>query len=171
MKHGSIWWYRAIIMSIFCTPERGFPVANTITCRLVTPSKELLNEEVIYASVPQHDGLVGCQHGTSPLVAQLGLGKLRLDFPANAGSGSREYFIDGGFVKMAHNELVILAERAIAAEEIIETDARAELAEANARVIPEDASNRMEAVANLTRERAAAQLKVTMASNSKAVGI
>ena len=146
-------------------------MANLITCRLVTPSKELLSEEVVYASVPQHDGLVGCQHGTSPLVAQLGIGKLRLDFPSDAGGGSREYFIDGGFLKMANNELVILAERAIAAEEIIETDAKAELAEAMARVIPEDASNRADAVAKLTKEREAAALKVKMAQTSKAVGI
>jgi len=146
-------------------------VANLITCRLVTPSEELLNEEVLYASVPQHDGLVGCQHGTSPLVAQLGIGKLRLDFPSDAGGGSREYFIDGGFIKMADNELIILAERAIAAEEIIESEARAELAEANARVIPDDASNKMEAVAKLSRERQAAALKVSMAKTSKVVGI
>lgn len=146
-------------------------MANLITCRLVTPSEELLNEEVLYASVPQHDGLVGCQHGTSPLVAQLGIGKLRLDFPSDAGGGSREYFIDGGFIKMADNELIILAERAIAAEEIIETDAKAELAEANARVIPDDASNKMEAVAKLSRERQAAALKVSMAKTSKVVGI
>lgn len=151
--------------------NRGLPVANTITCRLVTPAKELLNEDVVYASVPMWDGLVGCQHGTSPLVAKLGTGKLRLDFPSDAGSGSRMYFIDGGFVKMANNELVILAERAIAAEEIIESEARAELAEANARVIPDDAPNRMEAVEKLTRERQAAALKVSMASTSKAVGI
>ena len=146
-------------------------MANLITCRLVTPSEELLNEEVVYASVPQHDGLVGCQHGTSPLVAQLGIGKLRLDFPSDAGGGSREYFVDGGFLKMADNELIILAERAVAAEEIIESEAKAELAEANARVIPDDASNKMEAVAKLSRERQAAALKVSMAKTSKAVGI
>jgi F-type H+-transporting ATPase subunit epsilon len=146
-------------------------VANPITCRLVTPEQELLNEEVLYASVPVWDGLMGIQHGRAPIVARLGLGKLRLDFPSEAGSGSREYFIDGGFIKMSHNELIILAERAIAAEEIIETEARAELAEAQARVIAEDAPNRMEAVEKLTREREAAALKVAMAKTSKAVGI
>lgn len=146
-------------------------MANTINCRLVTPSQELLNEEVVYASVPQHDGLIGCQQGTAPLVAQLGIGKLRLDFPSNAGSGSREYFIDGGFIKMSNNELIILADRAIAAEQIIESEAKAELAEANARVIPDDAANKADAVAKLTKEREAAALKVKMASNSKVAGI
>lgn len=146
-------------------------MAQTINCRLVTPAQELLSEDVTYASVPLWDGLIGMQHGRSPIVARLGIGKLRLDFPSDAGGGSREYFIDGGFAKMADNELVILAERAIAAEEIIESEARAELAEAQARVIPEDATNRADAVEKLTRERQAATLKVSMAATSKAAGI
>lgn len=144
---------------------------NTITCRLVTPSQELLNEQVVYASVPAWDGLIGFQHGGSPLVSRLGLGKLRLDFPADAGSGSREYLVEGGFVEMGHNELVILAERAIPAEEIIESDAKAELAEAEARVVPDDAANKLEAVEQITRAKERARLMLSMAQNSKAVGI
>jgi F0F1-type ATP synthase epsilon subunit len=81
---------------------------NTITCRLVTPSQELLNEQVVYASVPAWDGLIGFQHGGSPLVSRLGLGKLRLDFPVDSGSGSREYYVEDGFLEMGHNELIIL---------------------------------------------------------------
>ena len=146
-------------------------MANTITCRLVTPSAELLSEEVTYASVPAWDGLVGFQHGTSPLVAKLGLGKLRLDFPADAGSGSREYLIEDGFLKMANNELVILAESATPAEEINESEARAELAAAEARIVPDDAPDRLAAVEKLTRAKEAARLKIAMAQTSKAAGI
>lgn len=144
---------------------------NTITCRLVTPSKELLNEQVVYASVPAWDGLIGFQHGGSPLVSRLGLGKLRLDFPEDAGSGSREYLVEDGFVEMGHNELIILAERAIPAEEIVESEAKAELAEAEARVVPDDAPNKVEAVEQITRAKERARLKLSMAQNSKAVGI
>lgn len=145
--------------------------SNTITCRLVTPDTELLNEQVTYASVPAWDGLIGFQHGGSPLVSRLGLGKLRLDFPTESGSGSREYLIDDGFLEMQHNELVILAQRAIAAEEIIESQAKAELAEAQARVIPEDAPNKLEAVERITRAKELAALKLTMAKNTKVSGI
>lgn len=144
---------------------------NTITCRLVTPSEELLNEQVVYASVPAWDGLIGFQHGGSPLVSRLGLGKLRLDFPAEAGSGSREYLVEDGFVEMGQNELVILAERAVAAEAIVESDAKAELAEAAARVVPEDAPNKLEAVEQVTRAKERARLKLSMAQGSKAAGI
>lgn len=144
---------------------------NTITCRLVTPTEELLNEQVVYASVPAWDGLIGFQHGGSPLVSRLGLGKMRLDFPSDAGSGSRDYLIEGGFVEMGHNELVILAEHAIPAEKLIESEAKAELAEAEARVVPEDAPNKLEAVEQLTRTKARARLKLSMAQGSKAAGI
>lgn len=144
---------------------------NTITCRLVTPSAQLLNEQVTYASVPAWDGLIGFQHGGAPLVSRLGLGKLRLDFPSGAGAGSREYFVEDGFLEMGQNELVILAERAIPAEEIIESEARAELAEAEARVVPEDAPNKLEAVEQITRAKERAKLKISMANHSKAVGI
>jgi len=144
---------------------------NTITCRLVTPSAELLNEKITYASVPAWDGLIGFQHGGASLVSRLGLGKLRLDFPAEAGSGSREYLVEGGFLEMGDNELVILAETAIAAEEIIETDARAALAEAEARIVPEDAPNKLEAVARITLEKERAKLMLTMAQSSKVNGI
>ena len=144
---------------------------NTITCRLVTPSKELLNEQVVYASVPAWDGLIGFQHGGASLVSRLGLGKLRLDFPSENGSGSREFLIEGGFLEMSENELVILAEFAIAAEEIIETDAKAQLAEAEARIVPEDAPNKLEAVERITREKERAKLMLSMAKASKVAGI
>ncbi len=144
---------------------------SNLTCRLVTPSQELLNEEVTYASVPAWDGLIGFQHGTSPLVAKLGLGKLRLDFPSDAGSGSREYLIEDGFLKMADDQLVILAEKAIPAEEIIESEAKAELAAAEARIIPEDAPNRMAEVEKIARAKESARLKLSMARTSKSAGI
>ncbi len=144
---------------------------TTITCRLVTPSAELLNEQVTYASVPAWDGLIGFQHGSASLVSRLGLGKLRLDFPSDAGAGSREYLVEGGFLEMGNNELVILAEFAIAAEEIIETDARAALAEAEARVVPDDAPNKLEAVERIAREKERAKLMLAMAQTSKVNGI
>jgi len=66
---------------------------------------------------------------------------------------------------------VILAQRAIPAEELIETEAKAELAQAQARVVPEDAPNRLEAVEKITRAKEYAALKLSMAKNSKVNGI
>lgn len=146
-------------------------MADTLHCRLVTPDAELLSEEVTYASVPAWDGLIGFQPGRAPIVARLGLGELRLDFPPAKGSGSRHYFIDQGFLKMGDGELVILAEKATPAEKIFENDARAELAAAEARTVAPDAKDPLAAQERITHERNAARLKLRLAQSSKANGI
>jgi len=144
---------------------------TTFNCRLVTPDAELLSEAVTYANVPAWDGLMGFEPGRSPIVARLGMGELRLDFPSDKGSGSRHFFIDQGFLKMGDGELTILAEKAAPAENLVEQDARAELAEAEARTIPEDAPDRAAAQARITHERNAAQTKLRLAQTAKRTGI
>jgi F-type H+-transporting ATPase subunit epsilon len=91
---------------------------HSIHCKLVTPSAALVDDQVVYANVPLHDGLMGFQPGRAPILARLGTGKLRLDFADSAkGQGaSRSFNIEKGFLKMANNELTILAERATPAE-------------------------------------------------------
>lgn len=144
---------------------------NTFRCRLVTPAERLLDEPVIYANVPLWDGLMGIQHGRAPIVGRLGLGELTLHFPEGThGGGDRIYFIDGGFVQMAGNELVILAERAIPAEKLTETDAQAELTEADRRSVPSDAQDKLQAADDLAHERNAARLKVRIARHARASG-
>lgn len=143
----------------------------TLHCRLVTPDAELISEPIAYASVPAWDGLIGFQPGRAPIVARLGMGELRLDFTAEKGSGSRSYFIDSGFLKMGDGELVILAEKAIPAERLVEQDAKAELAEAEARTVPADAPDKGLAQDRITHERNAARAKLRLAQNAKQRGI
>ena len=142
----------------------------TLHCRLVTPDAELISEPVVYASVPAWDGLIGFQPGRAPLVARLGMGELRLDFPPDKG-GSRSYFVDSGFLKMGDGELVILAEKAVPAERLVEQDAKAELAEAEARTVPADAPDKGLAQDRITHERNAARAKLRLAQNAKQRGI
>ncbi len=85
-------------------------MAKSIHCKLVTPAAALLDDQVVYARVPLHDGLMGFQPGRAPILAKLGIGELRLD----TAKGSRSFLVEDGFIKMAENELTILAERAIA---------------------------------------------------------
>ena len=143
----------------------------TFNCRLVTPDAELLSEAVTYANVPAWDGLMGFEPGRAPIVARLGMGELRLDFPSDKGSGSRHFFIDQGFLKMGDGELTILAEKAVPAEKLIEQDARAELAEAEARKVPTDAPDAGLAQERITHERNAAKEKLRLAQGVKRAGI
>jgi F-type H+-transporting ATPase subunit epsilon len=144
---------------------------NTFRCRLVTPAEKLLDEPVTYANVPLWDGLMGIQHGRAPIVGRLGLGELTLRFPEGThGGGDRTYFIDGGFVQMAGGELVILAEKAIPAEQLTETDAQAELAEADRLTVPADAADKLRAADEIAHERNVARMKVRIARHARGSG-
>ena len=144
---------------------------DTFHCRLVTPDAELIAEPVTYASVPAWDGLMGFQPGRAPIVARLGMGELRLDFPAAKGRGSRHYFVDQGFLKMGDGELTILAEKAVPAEHLVEQDAKAELAAAEARAVPSDAADPLAAQDAIAHEKNAARTKLRLAQNIKVKGI
>lgn len=147
-------------------------MTTEIRCRVVTPTEQLLDEPITYASIPAWDGLFGVMPGHAPFVAKLGIGELRLEFPAQThGGGDRLYFIDGGFAKIADNDLIILAERAIPAERITETDAKAELAEANARTVPDDAADKGEAADRIRLDRERAQAKLRIAEHARSKGI
>lgn len=89
----------------------------------------MVNEEVKYVQLPAWDGSMGFLPGRAPLLARLGAGELRLDIAdsAKGQGGTRSYFLDGGVAKMQGNELLILAEKATAAEAVSLADAEAEL--------------------------------------------
>ncbi len=108
---------------------------STFRCRLITPEAKVLDGPAIEAIVPAWDGSMGILPHRAPIVARLGIGELRLDFPdtPDEKGGSRSFIVEGGFAHMVHNELTILATKATAAETINEADAQAELAEAMAR--------------------------------------
>lgn len=129
-------------------------MATSFRCRLVTPTAALVDDQMRYASIPAWDGLFGVQPGRAALLARLGTGELRLDYAdsAKGAGGSRTFVLDGGFVKMAGEELTILAESAVAAETITVADAEAELK-----------------AATTTRATQVAKLKVKVAKEKGAI--
>lgn len=130
---------------------------KSFTCKLITPEARILDAEVIYASVPMHDGQRGVMHMTSAIVGKLGPGELRLDFP---GSGSKTWFIEGGFMQNVNDELTILAQGAVPTENLDLQEAKAELAEAEARK-----STDFDEMQRISSERDRARAKVAAASN------
>lgn len=147
---------------------------KTFRCKLVTPTNSLVDEEVTYASVPAWDGLFGVLPGRAPILARLGTGELRLAFPdgAKAGGGEggeRSFLVDGGFVQMAGESLTILAERAVAAETLTESDATAQLKAAEAKTVPAGAPDTQAAKARIDRERSAARAALKMVRAKKGI--
>jgi F-type H+-transporting ATPase subunit epsilon len=142
-------------------------VAKTFRCQLITPTAQVLDEQVVYASVPAWDGLFGVQVDRAPIVAKLGLGELRLDFPSGqGGGGSRGFLVEDGFVQMVNNKLTVLATKAIPVETLNETEAKAELAEATARnaTSPGDREKRRADV-----DRANAKMRLARAKAGKGI--
>ncbi len=102
---------------------------KSFRCKLVTPAAALVDDQVTYASIPAWDGLMGVMPGRAPILARLGLGELRLDFAdtEKGEGGSRAFLVEDGFVKMANDQLTIIAERATPAENLTLAEAEAEL--------------------------------------------
>ena len=105
-------------------------MAETFRCSLVTPERQVLDEECGYASIPAWDGQLGLMHQRAPLLAKLGDGALRLDLASGA---TRWFHVGGGFAQMKDNRLSLVTGEAVAAEEVSRTDAEASLKEAEAR--------------------------------------
>jgi len=106
-------------------------VAQTFKCTLVTPQRQLLDEELSYASIPANDGQLGVMHQRAPLMIKLGDGALRLDTTSGK---THWYFVGGGFAQMKDNVLTLLAGEAVPVAEMVAQDAQASLKEAQARV-------------------------------------
>ena len=104
-------------------------MADSFRCTIVTPSDAIFDGEVRYVSMPSWDGQQGIMAGQSPLLTRLGIGSLRLD---TADGATTWYMVDGGFAQILGNELTIITERALAADQIDASEASAELSTANA---------------------------------------
>ena len=48
-------------------------------CTIVTPEAQALDENIVQAVIPAHDGLIGILTDRAPLLVKLGIGPLRID--------------------------------------------------------------------------------------------
>ncbi|MDH3583022.1 MAG: F0F1 ATP synthase subunit epsilon [Phycisphaerae bacterium] len=88
-------------------------MASTFNCSLVTPEKAVLDEDVVSAMLPAHDGEIGILRNRAPLMTRLGQGRLVLRF---ADGSTRRFDLDGGFAQMCDNRLSLLSELATEVE-------------------------------------------------------
>ena len=132
---------------------------KTIPCTVITPDGVLVDEPVSHAQIPAHDGLFGVLPHRAPIVAKLGLGQLRVDLP---GKGSRLFLVEDGFAQVSESGVRVLATSAAEDTELEEADAKAELAEAEARTVPHDHPDPAGEQARINRQRDRAQLALRM---------
>ena len=82
---------------------------QSIRVQVVTPERIVVDEWVKQVTVPLPDGEYGIAKNHDPVIARLGFGPLRLKSP----SAQRSYFLDGGFLQLRDNIVVILTNKAV----------------------------------------------------------
>src|ERR1700685_4432777 len=88
---------------------------NQLQGRLVTPDKILIDQDADAVELPSKSGYMEVLYGHAPLLAELGVGEVRLH---GGGRGDQTYFVVWGFVEVLPDRVTILAQNAIKPEEI-----------------------------------------------------
>ena len=96
---------------------------NQLQVRLVTPDKILVDEDADAVELPPKYGYMEVLYGHAPLLAELGVGEVRL----HGGGGDQTYFVVWGFVEVLPDRVTILAQNAIKPEEIDTGEAQRQL--------------------------------------------
>ncbi len=98
--------------------------SNQLHVRLVTPDRVLIDEEADAVELPSKTGYMEVLYGHAPLLAELGVGEVRLH---GVGGGDQTYFVVWGFVEVLPDRVTILAQNAIKPEEIDTGEAQRQL--------------------------------------------
>jgi F-type H+-transporting ATPase subunit epsilon len=78
---------------------------------IVTPEATVLQTEADFVALPLFDGEAGVLPGRAPMIGRLGYGELRV----KQGSQTHRFYVDGGFVQVAENNVSVLTNRAVPA--------------------------------------------------------
>jgi F-type H+-transporting ATPase subunit epsilon len=97
---------------------------NQLQVRLVTPDKVLIDEDADAVELPSKSGYMEVLYGHAPLLAELGVGEVRLH---SGSGGDQTYFVVWGFVEVLPDRVTILAQNAIKPEEIDAGEAQRQL--------------------------------------------
>jgi F-type H+-transporting ATPase subunit epsilon len=102
--------------------------SGAVRCVIVTPEQTSLDTTARSVVLPLFDGLRGVGHGHTPFIGRLGAGEVRIvGEQGGPADGVRRLFVEGGFVEVAHDEVTVITQRAIPAEKLDPTAARADL--------------------------------------------
>jgi len=74
---------------------------------VISPEAVLFEGETDAVVAPAYDGEIGILTGHAPLMALLGVGKLRL-----GGGGGPSFSVNGGFMQVFNNDVRIVTEKA-----------------------------------------------------------
>jgi F-type H+-transporting ATPase subunit epsilon len=84
-------------------------MARTFRLEIVTPDRALLSEEVVSIIAPGVEGYLGVLANHAPLVTELNVGVLRIRYPDDT---EENVAVSGGFMEVANNRVLVLADAA-----------------------------------------------------------
>ncbi len=104
-------------------------MTDMLTCEIVTPVKTVYTSEATYVSLPGEMGSFGVMRRHEPLVSALQSGVVNVTTPASAGrEGKVGFVVSGGYTEISDNKVIVLANDAMAVEDIDVESVRTDLA-------------------------------------------
>ena len=103
-----------------------------LVCDIVTPAAKLYSNDAYMVVVPGVEGEMGFLQGHVPLVSVLADGVVRIQI--ENGGETKRFALQGGYVQVTGQKVIILEDRALPAESIDADKARADLAELEAKL-------------------------------------
>ncbi len=101
-----------------------------LVCDIVTPAAKLFSDDVFMVVVPGVEGEMGFLQGHVPLVSLLADGVVRIQ--VEDGGVMKRFALQGGYVQVTGQKVIVLADRALPVESIDANQVRALLAELEA---------------------------------------
>ena len=92
-------------------------MADTFTFELVSPERLLLSVQAASVLMPGAEGDLGILPGHAPLITSLRPGVIEVS-SAEGDPANTRIFVDGGIAEVARDQLVVLAEEAIAVADL-----------------------------------------------------
>jgi F-type H+-transporting ATPase subunit epsilon len=106
-------------------------MAKSFHLEIVTPDHALLSAEVVSIVAPGIEGYLGVLANHAPLVTELGVGILRIRYPDDT---EEHVAVSGGFMEVANNRVLVLADAAERPQDIDIRRAREALLRARQRL-------------------------------------
>lgn len=110
----------------------------TLTCDIVTPAKKLFTSECHMVVVPGIEGEMGFLVNHAQLMSTLADGTVRV--LSDASTVAHRFALQGGYVQVTGDKVIILADRALPVEDIDLGDVRAKISAAEEEISKADDS-------------------------------
>ena len=129
-------------------------MALKLNCNVLTPERQIYEGQIDFAVVQAYDGEMGFLYNHAPLISELGTGQIRL----RTGDNTEYFYVDGGFVEIKNNSLIILAQEAAIKQELKADVLEAKIKEISALPRPEGYAERLTIDIELKKLKARLQI-------------